>query len=417
MVWMSVISLALFVWLCYYLLRKNRNDPYANAGLILKLIAGLILGLIYKYHYKEGDTFIYFQEAATISNYLIDHPFQFFQIYFNTDQVDELTNQIVFGNQPRAFLFSKIVCIFYIFSGGNYWIISVFLSLINFICIQLLVQEIGKKFEGLKKASAISFYFLPTFVFWTSGLLKESLAIGALAVAVGVVVRFSRIQKYSNFTHWIYLIISSALLWKLKYFYAAIAIPILFGLLLYLVISKWKKVHPGWLLFGFMMGVLLVSNLHPNLYFSRVLEVIYTNYQLGISASESSVIHYYNFDGSWHGFLLNLPIAFFSGLFRPFIFDVSNPLQFVVALENLTVFLLLIISMWKIRFRIPLKNPFVLAASVYVGSLAVLLAFATPNLGTLSRYKVGYWPFFVLLVLTLFFLEQKKGQALSKPDR
>lgn len=408
MVWMSVISLALFVWLCFYLLRKNRNDPYANAGLILKIIAGLILGLIYKYHYKGGDTFIYFQEAATIANYFIDHPIQFFKIYFNTDQLPELTNQIVFGNQPRAFLFSKIVSVFYIFSGGNYWVISAFLSLINFMCIQLLVNELSTKFTGLKKAAAISFYFLPTFVFWTGGLLKESLAIGTLAVAVGMVIRFTRIQKYSNFRHWIYLIISSALLWKLKYFYAAIAIPLLFGLLLYHVISKWKKVHLGWVLFGFIIGVLLVSNLHPNLYFSRVLEVIYVNYQLGISASESLVIQYYNFDGSWSGFLLNLPIAFFSGLFRPFIFDVSNPLQLVVALENLTVFILLFISMWKIRFRIPFKNPFVMAASVYVSTLAILLAFATPNLGTLSRYKVGYWPFFVLLILTLYILKQKK---------
>lgn len=414
---MSVISLALFAWLCYYLLRKNRNDPYANAGLILKIIAGLVLGLIYKYHYKGGDTFLYFQEAATIANYLIDHPFQFFQIYFNTDQVDVLANQIVFNRQPRALLFSKIVSVFYIFSGGNYWIISAFLSLINFLCIQLLVQEIGRKFEGLKKASAISFYFLPTFVFWTSGLLKESLAIGALAVAVGVVVRFSRIQKYSDFRHWIYLIISSVLLWKLKYFYAAIAIPILLALLVYHVISKTKKVHLAWVLPGFLAGLLLVSYLHPNLYFSRVLDVIYKNYQLGIGASESLVIQYYNFDGSWHGFLLNLPIAFFSGLFRPFIFDISNPLQFVVALENLAVFILLIVSMWKISFRIPLKNPFVIAASVYVSSLAVLLAFATPNLGTLSRYKVGYWPFFVLMILTLYILKQKKGQTLCEPDR
>lgn len=417
MVWMSVISLALLAWLCYYLLRKNRNDPYANAGLILKLMAGLILGIIYTYYYKGGDTFMYFQEAATVANYFMDHPFQFFQIYCNTDQVDELTNQIVFHRQPRALFFSKIVSVFYIFTGGNYWIISAYLSLINFMGIQLLVLEIGKKFEGLKKASAISFYFLPTFVFWTSGLLKESVAIGALAVAVAVVVRFSRIQDFTNFTQWVFLIISSVLLWKLKYFYAAIAIPILFGLIVYHAIAKSKKVRLAWVLFGFFVGLILVSNLHPNLYVSRVLHVIYENYKLGISDSDGSVIQFYYFDGSWWGFLMNLPVAFFSGLFRPFVFDVSNPFQFLVALENIVVLILLIISVWKIRFRIPFKNPFVIATSVYISSLAVLLAFATPNLGTLSRYKVGYWPFFVLLVLVIYFLEQKKGQALRKPDQ
>lgn len=417
MVWMSVISLALFAWLCYYLLKKNRNDPYANAGLILKLLAGVVLGIIYKYHYKGGDTFSYFQEATTIANFLFDHPIQFFQLYFHTAQLPDLTNQIAFGNQPRALLFSKIVSVFYIFTGGNYWIISAFLSLINFMCIHFLVKELSKRFEGLKKAASFSFYFLPTFVFWTSGLLKESLAIGALAIAVGVVVRFSRIQLYSNYTLWLYLISSSALLWKLKYFYAAIAIPLLLGLLLYSVINKWKKAHPMLLFFFIIVGLLFVTTLRPNLAFDRVFEVIYENYQWGVSDSDSLVIHYYNFDGGWYGFLLNLPLAFFSGLFRPTVFDVSNPLQFVVALENLVVFILLIVSLWKARFRFSIKNPFVIATIIYVSLLSVFLAFATPNLGTLSRYKVGYWPFFAFLVLTLYFLTQKKGQAYNKPDQ
>ncbi|MCK5468808.1 MAG: hypothetical protein KAI99_09865, partial [Cyclobacteriaceae bacterium] len=105
------------------------------------------------------------------------------------------------------------------------------------------------------------------------------------------------------------------------------------------------------------------------------------------------------------------PLALFSGLFRPTIFDVSNPLQFIVALENLAVFILLIIVLLRSKFRISIKVPFVIATLIYVSSLAVLLAFASPNFGTLSRYKAGYWPFFVLLVLTLYFLRQKRSDS------
>ena len=379
------------------------------SGLILKIAAGLALGLIYKYHYRGGDTFQYFQEAETIANYLLDHPTQFFYIYFKTSELSELANQIVFHEQPRALLFSKIISFFYLFSGGNYWIVSAFLSFINFICIHFLVTELNIKFEGLKKAASISFYFLPTFVFWTSGLLKESLAIGALATAVALVIKFTRTQKYAYFPYWFYLFISSLLLWELKYFYAAIAIPLLLAILLFDVIGKWKKVHPGFILLMFLAGIILTSNLHYNLGFSQVLHVIYENYQLAVSSSESSAIHYYKLDGSPIGFLLNLPLAFLSGLFRPTFFDVSNLLQFGVATENLMVFILLIVAFWKSRFRISYSNPFVIAALIYVISLAVLLAFSTPNFGTLSRYKVGYWPFFVLLVLTLYFLKQKRS--------
>lgn len=409
MVSMSVISLILFLCLCYVLIRKNRREPYVNAAFIFKIIAGIGLGIIYTYHYKGGDTMMYFQESATITNYFFDHPLQFFQIYFDTTQLPELMHQIVFSRQPRALLFSKIVSVFYIFSGGNYWIISAYLSLINFICIQLLVVELSRKFDGIKKAAILSFYFLPTFVFWTSGLLKESLAIGALAVAIAVVLRFIRIRKYTNFLQWISLVIASVLLWKLKYFYAAIAIPLLLGLLLYNVINKWKKVHPVLLFFFIIVGLLFVTTLSPNLAFDRVLDVVYENYQMGVKASDGSVIQYYNFDGSWFGYVLNFPVALFSGLFRPFIFEASNPLQYIVALENLAVLVFLIITLCRVKFRISLINIYGVVTSIYVISLAVLLAFATPNFGTLSRYKVGYWPFFTLLVLSLFFLKQKRS--------
>jgi hypothetical protein len=415
--WMSVISLILFAWICYYLIKKNRHDPYAIAGLLLKILAGLGLGIIYTYHYKGGDTLMYFHEAATIAHYVFEHAHQTIHIYFNTAQLPELMDQMAFSTQPRALLFTKIISVFYIFSGGNYWIISAFLSLINFVCLRFLVNELSRKFAGLKKAAALSFYFLPTFVFWTSGLLKESLAIAALAIAIAVVIRFSRIQKYTNIPLWIYLFISSILLWKLKYFYAAIAIPLLFGILCFNIINSWKKVHPGLLLFLFIAGIFFVSRLHPNLGFARVLDVIYENYQVGIKASEGSAIQYFNFDGSWHSYILNFPIALFSGLFRPFISEVSNPLQFIVALENLAIFILMIITVWKVKFRVNIKNNYGISTAIYVFSLAVLLAFATPNFGTLSRYKVGYWPFFVLLLLILYFLKQKKGQTLTESDQ
>ena len=408
MAWISAISLALFIALCYNFFKRNKQDRFAITGLLLKITAGLALGLIYKYHYQGGDTFQYFREAETIAQYLLDHPAQFFYIYLKTSELSELANQIIFHEQARALLFAKIISFFYLFSGGNYWIVSAFLSFINFICIHFFVTELNRKFDGLKKAASISFYFLPTFVFWTSGLLKESLAIGALATAVALVIKFTRTQKYAYFPYWFYLFISFALLWELKYFYAAIAIPLLIAILLFDFIGRWKKVHPGFILLMFLVGILLVSNLHYNLGFSRVLHVIYENYLLGLSSTENHAIHYYNLDGCLLGFLMNLPLALFNGLFRPTFFDVSNLLQFAVATENLMAFILLIIAFWKSRFRISISNSFVIATLIYVISLAVFLAFATPNFGTLSRYKVGYWPFFVLLVLILYFLKQKR---------
>ena len=410
MVWLSGISLVLFLALCYLITRKFQFDKSAIAGLLLKILAGISLGLIYKYFYKGGDTFQYFREASIIARFFLDHPRDFVSIYFDTPHVAELGEQIVFYEQPRALLFSKIISFFYVLTGGNYWMISAFLSLLNFVCIYFLVTELNKSYSEIRNAVKISFYFLPTFVFWTSGLLKESLTIGVMAVAFALVLRFIR-TKDTTYSLWMYLVFLLWLLWELKYYYAAIAIPLLIAMLLYDLVLKRYSIYPIFILAIFSLGILLVSTLHYNLNLSRVFNVMYENYQLGIQNSENGIIRYYCFDGNWLGFLLNSPIALFSGLFRPTIFESNNVWQLIVALENLVVFCFLVIGLWKTRLQISGSNPLVIVALLFVVSLATLLAYTTPNLGTLSRYKEGYWPIFVLLVLVLFLKQQKRPDS------
>lgn len=408
---MSIISLGILAFLFYYFIKEHKEDKYAIVGLMLKLAAGISLGLIYKYHYRGGDTFQYFQESATLGKYFLLHPAQFYDIIFKTLELSELTNQLVFIDQPRALLFSKVVAVFYLLSGGNYWIISIFFSVINFLCIHMLVVELNKKYENITLATAISFYFLPTFVFWTSGLLKESLAIGSLAISIALAIRMMRMQRYAYFPYWIIFALAATMLWELKYFYAAIAIPILLSLLFNDYFIKRKKIHAGFLPIFFIIGILITSALHYNLDFSRVLNVVHENYLLGIKGAENSAIIYHNFDGSLHGFLSNLPLALFSGLFRPIVFEASNLMQFVVGIENVAGLLLLGIALWKLEYKKLKTEPMALAALIYIISLTIVLAFASPNFGTLSRYKVVYWPFFVLLVLIVFFRKGDKKKS------
>jgi hypothetical protein len=152
-----------------------------------------------------------------------------------------------------------------------------------------------------------------------------------------------------------------------------------------------------------VLGISLyaTTQLHYNLSLAHVSDVIYQNYLMGIEGSDTKTLEYFYFDGSWLGFLINLPLAAAFGLFRPLIFEASNFFQALVGLENFAVLLLFILGIWKSGMKIKWKDPIFLVAVFYIVFLNVMLAFSTPNFGTLSRYKVGYWPFFVLLVLIL----------------
>ena len=411
MILLSVISsLVIIFFIYYYVVSINRDKKVVILALAFKILAGLAMGLVYKYYYGDGDTFRYFAEARTLTNYLLENPGKFFSIYFSTDDVVDLADQLIFHNQPRALFYVKLISGIYLFSGGNYWIMSIMMSSLNFLCIYYLVRQLADKYSSLANASYMSFYFLPTFVFWTSGLLKESLAIGALSVAVGLVLKICDDKQHSFVKDWLLLIISLILLWYLKYYYAAVLLPCLGFILVYERLTILPNIRLYFAL-GFVLFLgILITNSHYNLNLNRMLAIVYTNYQSSIALSESGAIHYYQFDGSILSFILNAPVALFSGLFRPLIFESESLFQYVVAIENLIVFITFVFAIWNSAFKVNWRNLFLLIALLYVIILSTIMAFSTPNFGTLSRYKVAYWPFFVLLVVALV-LQHKKGQA------
>ena len=406
---LSIISVFVLAWSFYYFFKKNIRDPISILGLIVKLISGISLGLIYKYYYQGGDTFQYFYEAETLTNFIFQKPDRLIEVLFNTARIPELIEQLEYSDHPRALFFTKLILPFYLLSGANYWILSLFLSSLNFICLYYLVEELRKSFSALKRESALVFYFLPTFVFWTSGLLKESLAIGALSILIAVCLRTVRMQNFFSLKYWIIIVVSAFVLWELKYFYAGIAFPVAGGFILFSFMNSRRKVSVYLIPLFLVLGIIAISSLHYNLNFSHVADVIYQNYLTGVEKSGGKAITYFHFDGRFLGYILNIPIALFSGLYRPLPFESTGVLPLLAGIENLLVLILTIVGLWKSNLRLKLNDPAVLLTVIYVLSLAILLAFSTPNFGTLSRFKVGFWPFFVLLVLAL----NKKSQALK----
>ena len=72
-------------------------------------------------------------------------------------------------------------------------------------------------------------------------MLKESISFGALAIAITMVLKLVRTKELHRPIFWVILIFSLLLLWKLKYYYAAAAIPILGALLIFETVKVSRK--------------------------------------------------------------------------------------------------------------------------------------------------------------------------------
>ena len=150
-----------------------------------------------------------------------------------------------------------------------------------------------------------------------------------------------------------------------------------------------------------MLLLSVATSVHPNFYPKRFLEVVVNNNQefMALTNAENA-IRFQNLNPSFYSVLLNMPQALMSGIFRPFVWEAHDVVSFVAALENLVLTFLALLSIPSAPKILKNSNRLlILAVLTYIFMLSIFLALSTPNLGTLSRYKVGFLPFLVFLLV------------------
>ena len=406
----NILLLGYIIWLFY---QKSWHLPlklFFFPALSVKLCAGILLGILYKWYFEGGDTLNYFHDAGVLSAPAAGNLFLYIKSLFASTLAEGLPNGLNFINQPRALFFSKILSFFSFITHHNYWLISLYLSLLSFWGMWYLSNQLAKIFPGTRHAAALAFLFFPSVIFWSSGVMKESIAMPSLCVLVAFTLPYIQTSSVSakEVIHKIPLILLLLwLLWQLKYYYFGVLIPMLVSSILVKMIDHKMKITLFYAKIFIWVGVFvsllgLASLVHPNLQLENFLTALVRNHDLIYKASHpENLIQYDALEPTWASLLANFPNALFSGLFRPMLWEVSTPLHALLAIENSGLLLLTLLAIIQLfRYR-PSRAPSLLlfAVIIYILLMAALLALASPNLGSLARYRVGFLPFFVYVLL------------------
>ncbi len=413
-----LIHVPLLATLISFLYRKSAGLPLANLfffALAGKLLAGVALGLLYIYYYPYGgDTFTFFADAKILSKLAVTSQRAYSQVLlFNHFPDSYLTDALVYEWEPRSFFFIKILSVLNVFTLNNYWISGLYCSLFSFWGMWSLANTLTRLFPSGKWAAALGFLFFPSVVFWCAGVMKESVAMGAIGWVTATWLPYLLESKWANPGKWLWQLTGSLLLlvvlWQLKYYYCVVYLACVVSCwLAILLVRKWEiksrwAMATGWLLlFAGMAGI--GSQLHANLRIDNLLKVLTLNHHLLLSfTAPENQIRFDHLQPNFASMLQNLPLALVSGLFRPFAWERDNGLQLLAGLENTVLLAMAAVAVFQL-FRIS-KIPFssvtfllLLATGLYILLLAALLSFSTPNFGTLARYKVGFMPFLVYLI-------------------
>lgn len=392
MVWLLIIvHLVLIGWLAKKVARTQEDKLFWPA-LVWKCLAGIALGSLYFHHYGYGDTVTYFLDAA---NVLRQGPSYTFDFMLNGPKLEGEWN-----GAERSVYMVKWLLLPMAVTGNNYWISSIYFSILSFLSAWYLYLTVVRKFPDTRLAAAIAFLLYPSIVFWSSGVIKESLASAALMVSAAVVFR---IYYHIRIRAWEWLAAGVAIwiLWSLKYYWAAALVAVWIptwlvrGVLPNLSVVRSLLV---WAILLLIIGV-ATTTLHPNFHLDRLAAVVYENNLAFMKLSKPPVIHFDSLAPVGTSLLLNAPWALWSGVFRPGIWEASGPIGWIAALENTLLLLMLIAAFVRYRTWHIGQDSVLLITSilVYCAALTIFLTLSTPNLGTLSRYRVGYLPWIVFL--------------------
>lgn len=396
----GVAAILYMIWTCF----RRESAAYQYwfiGGLLYKVVAGIALGLVYAHYYQTGDTLMYFEDASKLTALWHDSPGKYLKAIFEEPPAELLSR--LYDGAPRALIFIKGISFVNLLAFNNYWIAASYLSTLSFMACWYLVRQVRTVLPAISVEALIAFTLLPSFVFWSSGIIKESVAALAMVFLSGVFLKIYH-QRKLLWYEWILALACTVAFWQLKYYWAGLFF--MFGGSALLAQFGSAPFRPRrtirWALWSVAILILgyVTTHAQPNFNLHRVLDVVAENNKAFVSISApDDVIQFHHLEPSIESFVKNVPLAAWSGFFRPWVGEANSLFKMVASVENS---FMLIITLWACfrLFRPDRQVTFIgLIALAYCLSLCVFLALSTPNFGTLSRYRIGFLPFFVFLML------------------
>ncbi|MDJ1501057.1 hypothetical protein [Xanthocytophaga agilis] len=395
----------------------------------IKLLAGCGLGLLYLYYYPyQGDTWVLFEESILLNKLAFQSPLDYVRVLFLKNTA--FTQHYVFLDlaieQPRAFFMSKLISLIILFTFRNYWITGIYCSLLSFYGLWKLANQLVRYFPDTRLSACIAFFLFPSVVFWSSGVLKEFLAVVCICCIVGVVLhilytsdsgnlKWKELLKNLRIQYICWFGISFFVLWQIKFYYAAILLIALLALGSTVCICSALKTTSSRIRKSiYFLCFTGIFNLVPLIYTfltgQSLLESIVQNHDATVRASSpGTFIIFSGLQPVITSFLQHFPLALWSGLFAPMPWQAHTGLVLSVSLENSVLLLgcigyfLTLFWTWKKENKEPesvLYQLIIQSIWWYSITLAVIMAFASPNFGALTRYKIGFLPLLVYVVFS-----------------
>jgi len=418
-------------------IRNTYDDPllrkYHRQGFWVKIV-GCIAFFTYSVYLSPGDSIGLYQKEGNNIYHLIlhdsSHLHWLFQKgkFFDESFLKEPHNGGYFKSEAN-YMVTRIVAILSFITAGRYAAISLIFACIAFSGVWKLFLFFYEQNSHMHKKFAIAILFFPTFVFWSGGVLKDTICIAALGWVTYSL--YEILYRKKGF------IKNSIILFVFGYLLAILKVYILISyvpfFILYIILKNIQEIKNKLLkyllaptlilacMFGFTkalnsfdeeLGAYAVEDLttsiqHLNSGFKAMNgnETAESNFDLGVE-----------FDGSFRGLARLAPVAIATTFFRPFLWESHKASQLLASLESLVLMFFTLFIIFKSGLRTLIKliltDPLIMYCFFFSIVFALFVGASTLNFGTLVRYKIPCLPFYTISLFLIY--EKVKERSIRK---
>jgi hypothetical protein len=426
---LDFILFPVYVTIFYFIFiagKNNNSNPilkyYYKQGYWIKVFAVLAFTL-FNTVISKGDSFgLYYTEGVNIYHMILRDFSQSKLLFLPGKDFDQtlLKNQLNRGyfRAENNYLVTVFVAALSFISFGKYLIINFFFAMIAYSGIWRLYLFFYNQFPDLHKQLAIAILYLPTFVFWSSGILKDPLCISALGwITYSMYEIFYK--KNNIIKNSVIILIFGYLLAILKIYILVSYVPFFTLFLILKNVNLLKnRVFKWGLAFALIAGSIvagqkIMENFKEEMGAFAAEDI---SKQVGRQRSvyrdetkegggESSFSLGVEMDGSMSSLIKVAPAAIIATFYRPFIWESRKISTLLSSLESMFIMFFTLFVLYKAGplrfFQAIRKDPVILYCILFSLLFGLFVGATTANFGSLVRYKIPCMPFYVIALILI----------------
>jgi len=393
---------------------KNIEDKpyykYFRIGLFIKILGGFVFVGIYLFYYGGGDTISYYLGTKSIVSMLGKSTYTFFELLKGNlseevySMFDRTTGWPTYFHDVNSFAVCRYNTVFYILGLGSYIGNTIVMDAVLYIGIWRFYKMLITIHPDNIKLFAFAMFFIPSIVFWGSGILKDGWTFTA---TLFMFTNFYNIfiKKNKVIKNIIALLFWSYISFSIRpyVFYATIGSGFI-----WIAFSSIKSIRSAFLRTIALPFILIATWIAGTLTIAKTGALAGSRYSSIDAMLETAWIiqddlkkDYYGgnsfnigaFEPTIPGILAKAPIAIVSGLFRPFLWEGKRTVLMTISgIESMLLFFIMIYVFIKLKiiffFKVLFDDPLMIALFTLSITFAFSVGLTTANFGALVRYAI-----------------------------